>query len=344
MKLIRFVVFVVYFIESNVFGQPGKVCICFTGQGVPFVEVANDFRASSEDAENVVEEADTICGFRIGDMISGKKSRDFSQADKAQIGLVATQLAIFEGLKENFPELMRRVKFSLGQSLGNYSAIYVSECVSRKEILWLVNQRGLLTKKYVDEKLGNQFSWIFIKGIKKKQLKELIGTKSIYIAGENTKEFFSVIGRNDDVNKLKNDLTKLKENASNISFLISKGIPFHSPLMSGLIPVLSEAFDKVHLNNPGDIKYISDASGCVYDDWASIKRILLGKQLLGPMKWAKEVSETLKKESIKYVLIIGAGECLQEIIQENNPEIEAFVIRTPSDAEKAQNRIKEAES
>ncbi len=61
------------------------------------------------------------------------------------MGLAITDLAIFEGMRDKFPELVNTAKFIVGQSLGQYFAAYASGMCSLDESIRLVGKRGEIT-------------------------------------------------------------------------------------------------------------------------------------------------------------------------------------------------------
>ena len=119
-----------------------KTAYIFPGQGSQFVGMGKDLYQNSGIARSVFDQANTILGFKISDMMFGGTDEDLRQTKVTQPAIFIHSVALAKSLGQSFkPDMVA------GHSLGEFSALVAIGVMSFEDGLRLVAARANAMQK-----------------------------------------------------------------------------------------------------------------------------------------------------------------------------------------------------
>jgi [acyl-carrier-protein] S-malonyltransferase len=122
-----------------------KTAFVFPGQGSQAVGMGKDLAVQYPIANQTFEEADSILGFQLSNLMWSGSESDLNDTVNTQPALYLHSLAVFRVFSYLYPDL-KPVALA-GHSLGELSALAASGALSFEEGLRLVRRRGELMKR-----------------------------------------------------------------------------------------------------------------------------------------------------------------------------------------------------
>lgn len=310
-----------------------KVGICFTGQGVKISGVANDFIEHVPSVAKRYEQVKKITNISDNDLLSGDDASLFRQG-KAQQALVSVQCLIWEGISSQHSDL--HFDYALGQSLGNYSALFAGGAITFENLLKFIQLRDKLTAK-MSSSSDQPFGMLVVQGIDLSTVKKYVNNETTFVAGLNTASCFTISGLDSEINLLE---SKLKTDKPDVKLIkLSIAAPFHTNFME---PLVGGLWDNFSVNQNLVIPVISDATGLIYNSVSSFDKNWMKSQLTCPMRWSGNggVCEKIKQLGLTHLIVVGDGQGLFNMLKENVPNINVYVVNTVKQLEDAVKEIK----
>ncbi len=224
-----------------------NVAMLFPGQGAQYVGMGKDFYESFDEVKTYYKIAEEILGYDIKSIIFGSDTNTLAQTEFTQPSVFLTSFVIFEILKTKKPEIIEKIKFVAGHSLGEYTAVCISNALSFEQTLQVVSERAKIMAEVAKKNPG---SMIAVIGVDKDELVKLCEEikKTGYIVEPvnfNTPQQIVVAGEQEGIKKLQELLSnkKIKSIKLNVSGA------FHSSLMDEAQKIFSQTLDKLNINN-----------------------------------------------------------------------------------------------
>ncbi|MDA0356166.1 MAG: ACP S-malonyltransferase [Bacteroidetes bacterium] len=282
----------------------------FPGQGAQFPGMGQDLYRSSTKAKMRFEQANTILGFRISDIL-------FEGDDEALRATNVTQPAIFlhsvilaEMLGERFKPNM-----VAGHSLGEFSALVASQALSFEDGLKLVSQRATAMQAACEQVQGTMAA---ILGLDDEIVEQTCnGIQDIVVpANYNCPGQLVISG---SISGIEAACEALKEAGARRALILPVGGAFHSPLMSPAREELASAIEQTEFIAPICPIY-QNVNAAPSQDPDVIKKNLVD-QLTAPVRWTQSV-QRMAADGALFFIEVGPGNVLQGLVKKINRELE----------------------
>ncbi len=280
----------------------------FPGQGVQYTGMGKELYDRSSLAREMFEQANSILGFRITDIMFSGSADDLKQTKVTQpaIFLHSTILAAVMGNSFN-PDMVA------GHSLGELSSIVANKALSFSEGLILVSKRAIAMQKACEKTPSTMAAII---GSEDRVIEEVCAAiKDIVVpANYNCPGQIVISGSNEGIEKA---IELLKERGVRRVIKLSVGGAFHSPLMESARLELEEAINNIVLKKPICPVY-QNVTALPSLDPEEIKSNLVA-QLTSPVLWTQTVINMISGGATSFVEV-GPGNVLQGLIKKVNGE------------------------
>lgn len=290
----------------------------FPGQGAQFPGMGKDLYESNQLAKELFDKANDILGFRITDIMFDGTDEELRQTKATQPAVflhsVISALCMGDAFK---PEMVG------GHSLGEFSALVASGCLSFEDGLTLVSKRAMAMQKACEAAPSTMAAII---GLDDETISRICNEVSTEGNGVVVAANYNCPGQvviSGDIDAIDTACARLKEAGARRALPLKVGGAFHSPLMMPAQEELAAAIEQTSFNKPNCPVYQNvDAQG--HTDADEIKANLL-KQLTSPVRWTKEVQNMIADGATDFTEC-GPGKVLQGLIMKINKEVSAHGI------------------
>lgn len=289
-----------------------KLAIVCAGQGSQYPGMALDFIDEKALSLEHLTDANTILGFDIYKTLSHQEL--IHQTRYTQPLVLLSTIAIFEYIKT------LNINFcgTLGFSLGEYSALYVSGVLSYHDVLTIVNDRAKLMDHCATKKKGSMAAII---GLKSHEVDSICQscTHEVYVANYNSPEQIVISGSEEGV--LEASQKALAMGAKRAMKLSVSGA-FHSPLMHEASTLFVQNLAKVSFHDPIVPIYLNTTAKPL--DMQRLKQEMI-KQITSPVRFTESI-KAMKDDGFTHFLEIGPGKTLSGLIKKIDLDLEVMNI------------------
>jgi [acyl-carrier-protein] S-malonyltransferase len=258
--------------------------------------------------KELMEQANTLLGFRITDIMFGENEDDLKATRVTQpaIFIHSTILAMAQ---EQKPDMVA------GHSLGEFSALVAAGALSFEDGLKLVSLRAQAMQKCCEKTPGAMAAIIKLPD---NVIEEICaGIPGVVPANYNSPGQVVISGEEAGIEEA---CIKFKEAGAKRALKLAVSGAFHSPLMEPAREELAQAIEATPFQAPFCPIY-QNVSALPTTDPVVIKDNLL-KQLTSPVRWTQSVQNMIADGATKFVEL-GPGTVLQGLVKR---------IATPEDA------------
>jgi malonyl CoA-acyl carrier protein transacylase len=232
---------------------------------------------------------------------------------KYQLLSLIYNISNFDKLKHLDGAFYNNIDLLIGYSLGEYTSLICSECISFKDCVKLIKIRSELMYKCSVE---TNSALISIIGISEKYINIIFKDMEYYISIYLSKEGFVLSVNKNDIDLIYSKLNTLKKLHKIYFQLLDVDGGFHSPFMKESSVPFKEYLNTVDFHNP-KIKTISNYDGLVYSNINELKQNLT-HHLTSPIRWDNIIKNNLN--NINKIYEIG-GNKLKRTLMLNNIDI-----------------------
>lgn len=275
----------------------------FPGQGAQYVGMGKDLYNYSNLAKEMFEEANSILGFSITEIMFGEDSEALKQTKVTQPAIFLHSVILAKLLGNNFnPNMVA------GHSLGEFSALTAANYISFSDGLRLVSKRATAMQKACEE---NPSTMAAVLGLEDNIVEKVCSEiKEIVVpANYNCPGQLVISGSNKGIDIA---CDKLIEAGAKRAIKLPVGGAFHSPLMESARAELEEAINSTDFKI-GDCPIYQNVTTKAVTSPEKIKRNL-NKQLTASVLWTQNMYQMIA-DGASVVIEVGPGRVLQGLFK-----------------------------
>ena len=280
----------------------------FPGQGAQFSGMGKDLFEKSTEAKDLFENANSILGFRITDIMFAGSEEDLKQTRVTQPAVFLHSTILAAILGSSF-----RPDMVAGHSLGEFSALVANKTLTFKDGLILVSKRAMAMQRACEKAPSTMAA---ILGLDDKIVEDVCASlKEVVVpANYNSPGQIVISGSIEGIDKA---IEILKEKGAKRTIKLAVGGAFHSPLMEPARMELEEAIRNTVFNKPICPVYQNVNANPSIDPGA-IKSNLVS-QLTSPVQWTQSVINMISDGATSFVEA-GPGCVLSGLIKKINKD------------------------
>jgi [acyl-carrier-protein] S-malonyltransferase len=291
----------------------------FPGQGSQKLGMLSELAGQYSVIEKVFSQASEAIGLDLWDIAQSNPNDKMNRTEITQPLVLTASYALYQvALEERFPvpELLA------GHSLGEYTALVVSNVLAFQDAVSLVHYRGQLMQQAVPIGEGAMAA---IMGLEDEQVNDIcdqvarnVGTP-VEAVNFNAPGQIVIAGNKIAVEKAMSDLKVL--GAKVISLAVS--VPAHSSLMKPAAERLEQRIDDLEFHQPV-IPIVQNVSAKPVEDLSVLKQNLI-YQLYSPVLWSQSIKK-LAELKVQNVLECGPGKVLSGLNKRIDKSMSCFAM------------------
>lgn len=282
----------------------------FPGQGAQFTGMGLDLYENSPLAQELFEEANSILGFNITDIMFEGSAEDLKETKVTQPAIFLHSVILAKTLGSSFnPHMVA------GHSLGEFSALVANGTLNFEDGLRLVSQRARAMQKACELQPSTMAA---VLGLEDNIVEDICkSTDGVVVAANyNCPGQLVISGEIDAINRA---CESLKEAGAKRALVLPVGGAFHSPLMEPAREELAAAIENTLFSKPSCPIYQNVTANAVTD--ASQIKMNLISQLTAPVRWTQSVQQMIADGATLFTEV-GPGKVLQGLVKKINRDAE----------------------
>ena len=283
----------------------------FPGQGSQKAGMGKDFYDTFEIAKQHIDEANDVLGRDLRAIIFNGPEEELKATQNTQPALFIVETAINDILNEKgFSP-----SYTLGHSLGEYSALYAAEVFSFSDGLKIVAKRGELMAEAGKVAKGAMAAVI---GLSKEAIADILSQIEegvVVPANLNSPEQIVISG---DAAAVDIACEKLSGAGAKRAIKLPVSGAFHSPLMQPAADEFKEFIASFSFNN-AKCPVITNVAAEPESNGETLKQLLI-RQLLSPVRWVDSM-ECLKRNNAASCVEVGPGSVLKGLARKCDSKI-----------------------
>ena len=259
-----------------------KFAFIFAGQGSQSVGMGKDFYENFSSAKLLLNDACNDTGIDFEELLFTQNDK-LDQTEFTQPAIVLNSLMSYLAFSER---IKAKPEFSLGHSLGEFTALAVSGAFSFVEAIRLVNLRG----KFMQEAcIGKDAGMMVVLGLSDEVVEGICKEAQdeglqIYAANYNCDGQIVVAGVRADLAKYE---AKFKEAGAKRAMLLNMSVASHCPILEPASVKLASELEGVLAANFAPV--VSNVNAKIYTD-KNEALVLLKEQLTHPVRYKQSIN------------------------------------------------------
>ena len=294
-----------------------KIGFLFPGQGAQSIGMGKDLYENYQEVRDIYENVHKITGVDIKKITFDGTEQELSKTQNTQIAVLTMSLAILKLLEKKGIN----AEISAGLSLGEYTALIYSKCISFEDGVELVKKRG----EYMQNLLPKgDWAMAAILGLEDEKVEEVckkVVDGFVVPVNYNTQGQVVISGEKTAVEQA--EIIAKEMGAKKVRILKTSG-PFHTKKLIEASNALRKDLEKININK-FKTKVVKNINGDIYKDEENIKDIL-AEHMISPVKFSKCL-ETMLKMGIDTFVEIGPGKTLSGFVKRIKTEKEIKIFR-----------------
>lgn len=284
----------------------------FPGQGAQFPGMGKDLYEQYPVARELFEQANTLLGFRITDIMFDDTEEELRQTKVTQPAIFLHSVIMAKLLGDAFqPEM------AAGHSLGEFSALVACGSMSFADGLLLVSKRAMAMQKACELQPSTMAAVLGLEDTVVEQVCAGITDEIVVPANYNCPGQLVISGSIAGVEKAN---AALSEAGALKTVMLAVGGAFHSPLMEPARVELEAAIRQTPISAPRCPIYQNVTAQGVTDPEA-IKANLIN-QLTGAVRWTQTMQQMIADGASAFTEV-GPGKVLQGLLKKVNRQMPA---------------------
>lgn len=307
-----------------------KIGFLFPGQGAQSIGMGKDLYENYQEVRDIYEKVHKITGVDIKKITFDGTEQELSKTQNTQIAVLTMSLAILKLLEKKGIN----AEISAGLSLGEYTALIYSKCISFEDGVELVKKRGEYMQNLLPE---GDWAMAAILGLEDEKVEEVckkVVDGFVVPVNYNTQGQVVISGEKTAVEQA--EIIAKEMGAKKVRILKTSG-PFHTKKLIEASNALRKDLEKININK-FKTKVVKNINGDIYKDEENIKAIL-AEHMISPVKFFKCL-ETMLKMGIDTFVEIGPGKTLSGFVKRIKTEKEIKIYNI-CDVKSLENTLKE---
>ena len=307
-----------------------KIGFLFPGQGAQSIGMGKDLYENYQEVRDIYENVHKITGVDIKKITFDGTEQELSKTQNTQIAVLTMRLAILKLLGKKGIN----AEISAGLSLGEYTALIYSKCISFEDGVELVKKRGEYMQNLLPE---GDWAMAAILGLEDEKVEEVckkVVDGFVVPVNYNTQGQVVISGEKTAVEQA--EIIAKEMGARKVRILKTSG-PFHTKKLIEASNALRKDLEKININK-FKTKVVKNINGDIYKDEENIKDIL-AEHMISPVKFSKCL-ETMLKMGIDTFVEIGPGKTLSGFVKRIKTEKEIKIYNI-CDVKSLENTLKE---
>jgi len=284
----------------------------FPGQGAQHTGMGLDLYENATLAQELFEQANSILGFSITDIMFEGSAEDLKQTKVTQPAIFLHSVILAKVLGNIFkPQMVA------GHSLGEFSALVANKTLTFEDGLKLVYQRALAMQKACEIKPSTMAA---VLGLDDKIVEDTCAEVNgiVVAANYNCPGQLVISG---DIDAINLACEALKAKGARRALVLPVGGAFHSPLMEPAREELASAIENTIFHTPSCPIYQNVTATAVTNPDDIKKNLML--QLTAPVKWAQTIQQMIHDGGTEFIEV-GPGKVLQGLMRKINRDVSTY--------------------
>jgi [acyl-carrier-protein] S-malonyltransferase len=276
-------------------------------------------------AKTIFEEVDEALGEKLSTLIWEGDIEELTLTQNAQPALMAMSLAALRGLEsEGFQ--INSCAYLAGHSLGEYSALAMSNAISVSDAARLLRARGLAMQQAVPVGVGAMAAILGLDFATVQSLASEAQARGVCQAANDNDPSQVVISGEKSAVEVAIELAK--NSGAKRAIMLPVSAPFHCELMAPAAEQMSIELENTKIEKP-IVPIVSNVSAQAISDPAEIKELLVS-QVTGSVRWRESIL-WMAKNNVDEIWEIGSGKALSGMIRRIDRNISLKNVSSPED-------------
>ena len=288
----------------------------FPGQGSQFEGMGKALYESNSAAKELFEEANSILGWRITDLMFSGTKEDLTQTKVTQPAVFLESIVRAKIAGADF-----RPDAVAGHSLGELTALAAVGALNFADALRLVSQRAFAMQKACELTESTMAAVLGMEDAAVEAICASISDEIVVPANYNTPGQLVISGSKKGIELA---AAKLQEAGAKRVLVLAVGGAFHSPLMQPAQDELAQAINATAFNQPVCPVYQNVHAAPVTNP--EDIRLNLIAQLTAPVRWTQTIENMAKAGITEFVEVGGGAAVLRGMIRKINGDLATDVL------------------
>ena len=303
----------------------GKLAFIFPGQGSQRTGMGKALAEQFPAARAVFDQADQALGFPLSKLCFEGPEEELKLTANTQPAILTTSVAAYRVLEEKgiAPD------YVAGHSLGEYSALVASGCLSLPEAVVTVRNRGTYMQEAVPAGQGAMAALLGLPLPKVQQVCEQAAQGQVVVpANLNSPGQIVISGHKEAVERA---AAAAKDAGAKRAVLLPVSAPFHSSLLQPAAARLESDFQRIGFSGLG-IPLVTNVDAEVIETPQAARDALL-RQVPAPVRW-EESMRKLMELGCDCFIEVGPGKVLAGLLRQIDRSVRALSVEDPASLEK----------